>query len=92
MSASTGLRVQDVVDSSFADNPDTRKCTKVHLDTIGGTALVHWTSKGQAIVTMSSTEAEYVSLSEGAKETTFMTMLLKGINGQYNFVKHHCRG
>ena len=26
---------------------------------------------------MSSTEAEYVSLSESAKETTFMTMLLK---------------
>ena len=71
------LRVQDVVDSSFADNPDTRKSTSAYLGTIGGTALVNWISKGQAIVTMSSTEAEYVSLSEGAKETTFMTMLLK---------------
>lgn len=77
MRAPTKLRVQDVVDSSFADNPDTRKSTSAYLGTIGGTALVNWISKGQAIVTMSSTEAEYVSLSEGAKETTFMTMLLK---------------
>ena len=77
MRTPTVLRVQDVVDSSFADNPDTRKSTSAYLGTIGGTALINWISKGQSIVTMSSTEAEYVSLSEGAKETTFTAMLLK---------------
>ena len=66
----------DVVDSSYADNPDTRKSTSAYLGTIGGNALVHWISKGQPIVTMSSTEAEYVALSDGSKETTFMTNLL----------------
>ena len=73
------LRVQDVVDSSFGDNPDTRKSTSAYLGTIGGTALVNWISKGQAIVTLSSTEAEYVSLSDGAKETTFTAHLLNEI-------------
>ena len=70
------FRVMDVVDSSYADNPDTRKSTSAYLGTIGGNALVHWISKGQPIVTMSSTEAEYVALSDGSKETTFMTNLL----------------
>ena len=74
------LRVQDVVDSSFADNPDTRKSTSAYLGTIGGGALVNWISKGQKIVTMSSTESEYVSLSDGAKETTFVANLLGEIN------------
>ena len=73
------LRVQDVVDSSFGDNPDTRKSTSAYLGYIGGTALVNWISKGQAIVTLSSTEAEYVSLSDGAKETTFTAHLLNEI-------------
>jgi Reverse transcriptase (RNA-dependent DNA polymerase) len=70
------MRVQDVVDSSFGDNPDTRKSTSAYMGTIGGHALVNWISKGQPIVTVSSTEAEYVALSDGSKETTFITNLL----------------
>ena len=68
------LREQDGVDSSFGDNPDTRKSISAY-----GTALVNWISKGQAIVTLLSTEAEYVSLSDGAKETTFTAHLLNEI-------------
>ena len=69
----------DVVDSAFANNVDTRKSTSAYLGTIGGTALVNWISKGQNIVTLSSTESEYVSLSDGAKETTFPMNLLAEI-------------
>ena len=70
------LCVQDVVDSSFADNPDTRKSTSDYLGTTGGGALVNWISKDQNIVTMSSTESKYVLLSNGVKETTFIANLL----------------
>ena len=73
------LRVQDVVDSSFGDNPDTRKSTSAYLGTIGGASLVNWISKGQKIVTVSSTEAEYVALSDGSKETTFIMNLLNEV-------------
>ena len=73
------LRVMDVVDSAFANNVDTRKSTSAYLGTIGGTALVNWISKGQNIVTLSSTESEYVSLSDGAKETTFAMNLIAEI-------------
>ena len=70
------MRVQDIVDSSFADNPDTRRSTSAYLGTIGGSALVTWWSKGQKVVACSSTEAEYMTLSDGAKDTTFIANLL----------------
>ena len=70
------MRPMDVVDSAFAINPDTRKSTSAYLGTIGARSLVTWSSKGQNIVTTSSTEAEYVSLSDGVKDTTFVTNLL----------------
>ena len=70
------LRVQDVVDSSFADNSDTRQSTSAYLGTIGGGALVNWISKGKNIVTMLSTKAEYAALSDSVKETTFIANLL----------------
>ena len=69
MRAPTEMRIMDVVDSAFANNPDTRKSTNAYLGTIGGHALVNWISKGQNIVTLSSTDSEFVSLSDGSKET-----------------------
>jgi hypothetical protein len=50
MRAPTEMRIMDVVDSAFANNPDTRKSTNAYLGTIGGHALVNWISKGQNIV------------------------------------------
>ena len=75
----TELRVMDVVDSTFANDVNTHKSKSAYLGTIGGTALVNWISKGQNIVTLSSTKSEYVSLSDGAKETTFAMNLLAEI-------------
>jgi hypothetical protein len=76
----TELRVQDVVDSAYASNPDTRKSISAYLGTIGGGTLVNWISKGQPIVTLSSTECEYVALSDGSKETTFAQYILQEID------------
>ena len=70
------LHVQDVVDSLFADNPDTRKSMSAYLGTIVGGALVNWISKGQNIVTIMNIKSEYVALSDGVKETTFIANLL----------------
>jgi hypothetical protein len=70
------MRVQDVVDSSFADNPDTRRSTSAYLGTIGSSALVTWWSKGQKVMACSSTEAEYMTLLDGAKDITFIVNLL----------------
>ena len=66
--ATNELRIQDVVDSAFASNPDTRKSISGYLGMIGGCALIHWISKGQDILTQSSTECEYVALSNGSRK------------------------
>ena len=59
------LRAMDVVDSAYASNPDNRKSISAYIGTVGGGAIVSWQSKGQPIVTLSSTECEYVALADG---------------------------
>jgi hypothetical protein len=69
------LRAISFVDSDYAKNSDNRKSISSGLHTIGGT-LVNWESKTQHVVTLSSTEAEYISLAKGACENKFVTMLM----------------
>jgi hypothetical protein len=69
------LRAISFVDSDYAKNTDDRKSISSGLHTLGGT-LVNWESKTQHVVTLSSTEAEYISLAKGACENKFITMLL----------------
>ena len=69
------LRPISIVDSDYAKNTDNRKSISSGLHTLGGT-LVHWESKTQHVVTLSSTEAEYISLARGACENKFIMMLL----------------
>ncbi|KAI2496491.1 GAG-pre-integrase domain [Fragilaria crotonensis] len=69
------LRPISMVDSDYAKNTDNRKSISSGLHTLGGT-LVHWESKTQHVVTLSSTEAEYISLARGACENKFIMMLL----------------
>jgi hypothetical protein len=72
------LRVLSNVDSNYATDKETRRSVSGAIHTIGGT-IVNWLSKTQRSVTLSSTEAEYVSLCTGAQETTFIQMLLREI-------------
>ena len=69
------LRPISMVDSDYAENTDNRRSISSGLHTLGGT-LVHWESKTQHVVTLSSTEAEYISLAKGACENKFIMMLL----------------
>ena len=70
-------------DSNYATDPDDRKSISGMIHTIGGT-IVNWSSKKQATVTLSSTEAEYIALSDCSKETKFEWMLLKELTGVEN--------
>ena len=51
------------------------------MNTLGG-SLLNWSSKKQRIVTLSSTEAEYIALSECAQEMKFEWMLLNELLDQ----------
>ena len=61
------LKLQGYVDADFASDIDSRKSTAGFVFTLGGTAI-SWASNLQKIVTLSTTEAEYVATTEAEKE------------------------
>ena len=76
-------------DSDFAGDRNTRTSTSGHVLYVNG-ALVHWKSRGQKTVTLSSTEAEYVALSELCVEVVFLKNLLESISKKVNLpIKLH---
>ena len=56
-----------LVDADSAGNVDIRKSTIGYVYTLGGTA-VSWSSQLQKIVALSTTEAEYVAITEASKD------------------------
>jgi hypothetical protein len=72
------LQTISYCDSSYGDCKDTRRSTMGEVHTIGG-AITSWKSQRQKTVSQSSSEAEYVTLSETAKEQKFTQMLLEEI-------------
>ena len=67
----TELRVLSACDSDYATKKVDRRSVGGNLTTVGH-SLVNWVSKGQPIVTLSSTESEYVEMTNAVKETTFV--------------------
>ena len=57
-----------LVDVDLAGNVDIRKSTIGYVYTLGGTA-VNWGSQLQKIVALSTTEAEYVAITEAGKDS-----------------------
>ncbi|RVW89194.1 Retrovirus-related Pol polyprotein from transposon TNT 1-94 [Vitis vinifera] len=68
---SASLKLQGYVDADFAGDIDSRKSTTGFVFTLGGTAI-SWTSNLQKIVTLSTTEAEYVAATEAGKEMIWL--------------------
>ncbi|MFM8622083.1 MAG: reverse transcriptase domain-containing protein, partial [Holophagaceae bacterium] len=66
-------------DSDFAGDSDTRKSVSGFVIYLCG-AAISWRSKGQKSVTLSSTEAEYVAISEVATEILYIAGILKFLN------------
>ena len=62
-------------DSDFGGDKETRISIAGFILYLMG-VLISWRSKGQKSVTLSSSEAEYVALSEAAKEVKFVYQLL----------------
>ena len=61
------LKLQCYVDADFAGDINSRKSTIGFVFTLGGT-VISWASNLQKIVTLSTTEAEYVAATEAGKE------------------------
>ncbi|KAE8685157.1 Expansin-A8 [Hibiscus syriacus] len=63
------------VDADLAGNVDIRRSTTGYVYTLGGTA-VSWVSQLQKIVALSTTEAEYVAVTEASKEMVWLQSFL----------------
>jgi hypothetical protein len=75
------LRVIAYSDSDWATDKNDRKSICSHLITIGG-SLVHWQTKKQAGIALSSTEAELIAASVAAADVKFENMLLSEMVGK----------
>ncbi|GJR18783.1 retrovirus-related pol polyprotein from transposon TNT 1-94 [Tanacetum coccineum] len=67
----TGFELTAFSDSDHAGCLDSRKSTSGGIQFLGGDKLVSWSSKKQDCTSMSSAEAEYVSLSASSNMHTF---------------------
>jgi hypothetical protein len=65
------MKLTGYVDSDLAGDVDTRKSTTGYVYTLGGTT-VSWVSRLQKIVALSTTEAEYVAVTEAGKEMVWL--------------------
>ena len=69
------LTLQGFSDADLGGDFDTKKSTTDYIFTLGGTA-VSWKSKLQDRVALSTTEAEYIAISEAAKEMIWLKNFL----------------
>lgn len=80
------MELKGFVDSDHAGDRDGSKSTTGYVYTVGGTA-VSWISKLQKVVALSTTEAEYIAVTEASKEMIWLQRLLgelgiKGVGGK----------
>ena len=65
------MKLQGYVDTDFDGDIDSRKSTTEFVFTLGDTAI-SWASNLQKIVTLSTTEAEYVATTEDRNEMIWL--------------------
>jgi hypothetical protein len=70
-------------DSDFAGSLDDRKRTSGHVFHLG-TNLISWASKKQTIVSISSTEAEYVAATSASCQAVWLRRILKDMSHTKN--------
>jgi hypothetical protein len=76
--------IEAYCDSDFAGDRDTRRSVTGYAIYLNGT-LIAWKSRSQKNVTLSSTEAEYVAISEACTAIMYVVHLLKSINCKIEF-------
>ena len=70
--------LQGYVDVDMAGDKDTRRSTTGYVFTIGGTRLA-WASNLLKIVSLSTTEAEYIALTEASKELLWLDRFVEDV-------------
>ena len=66
------------MDSDWADDVDRRRSTSAYIFTLFGGAI-NWMSKRQVVVTLSTTEAEYMATTHACKEAIWLKRLCSDI-------------
>lgn len=72
---SKDFRIQGYCDSDFAGDLDKKRSISGYVFTVGGNTI-SWKSGLQPVVALSTTEAEYIALSEAVKEAIWIKGLL----------------
>ncbi|KAM2303958.1 hypothetical protein ACFXTH_023714 [Malus domestica] len=85
----TGQCVVGYVDSDYAGDLDKRRSTTGFVFTIAG-GPVSWRSILQSTVGLSTTEAEYMAVTEAIKEAIWLQGLLDDLGVQQDHVDVHC--
>lgn len=83
------LGLNGYVDADNGGDVDSRKSTTGYVYTLGGTAI-SWVSKLQKVVALSSCEAEYVAVTEAAKEMMWLQPFLRELGQNYDGSVLHC--
>ena len=65
-------------DSDYAGDPDTRRSVSGYILYVKGVPIC-WSSRAQHSITLGSSEAEWIALSEATKEIMFVLQLLKSM-------------
>ncbi|KAL0322888.1 UNVERIFIED_CONTAM: Retrovirus-related Pol polyprotein from transposon TNT 1-94 [Sesamum angustifolium] len=68
---SEGIKLIGYVDSNYANDRDSRRSTTSYVFTLCG-ACISWKSQLQNIVALSTTEAEYIAITEAFKEAIWL--------------------
>ena len=66
------------MDSDWADDVDRRRSTNAYVFTLNG-GVISWMSKRQAVVALSTTEAEYMVATHACKESIWLKRLCSDI-------------
>lgn len=84
-----GESLQGFVDADWASDSLDRKSYTGFCFVMSGTA-VSWQSRKQRVTALSSTEAEYVALSEACREAIYLRQLLYELTGSLITIRLNC--
>ncbi|GJU31578.1 retrovirus-related pol polyprotein from transposon TNT 1-94 [Tanacetum coccineum] len=83
----------DIVHATYSDHAgclDTRKSTSGGIQFLGGDKLISWSSKKQDCTSMSTVEAEYVSLSACCAQVLWMRTQLTDYGFHFDKIPMYC--
>lgn len=81
--------VEGFVDSDYAGNLDTRKSLTGFVFTFFGTSI-SWKTILQSVVALSTTEAEYIAVTEAIKEALWLKGIISELGLKQEQVVVHC--